>query len=117
MPEYSQHVITIDYLVVSGKRSVLEYIDALHEHFENPAAIANGFHITPMSPGYSVQMKPASMEKFSFPGGKDGWWQSKEAQPLHEAKRTVGWEPALGFVKKIQLNGNDAAFSNDDGKT
>ena len=110
-------MITIDYLVVSGKRSVLEYIDALHEHFENPAAIENGFHVTPKAPGYSVQMKPESMEKFSYPGNKSGWWQSKEAEPLHELKRTVGWEPAFGFVEKKHLNGNDAAFSNDDGKT
>lgn len=73
--------------------------------------------MTPQVPGYSVQIKPESMEKFSFPGGKNGWWQSKEAQPLLELKRTVGWEPAFGSVEKVQLKCNDAAFSNDDGKT
>lgn len=57
------------------------------------------------------------MERFSYPGGRKGWWQSKEAQSLYEMKRTVGWEPAFGAVEKVQLKGNDAAFANDDGKT
>lgn len=117
LPEYSQHVITIDYLVVSGKRSVLEYIDALHEHFYHPAAIRDGFHVTPQAPGYSVHIKPESMEKFSFPGGQKGWWQGKEAKQLLDMERTVGWQPAFGKVNNVQLNVNDAAFANDDGKT
>lgn len=117
LPEYSQHVITIDYLVVSGKRSVLEYIDALHEHFYNPAAIKDGFHVTPTAPGYSVHMKPDSMDKFTFPGSKGGWWQSQEARKLLEMERTVGWQPSFGKAENAMTNANDAAFSNDDGKT
>ena len=104
--------------MVSGKRSVLEYIDALHEHFYNPAAIKDGFHVTPMAPGYSVHMKPDSMDKFTYPGEeKKGWWQSTEAKPLLSMERTVGWQPAFGKAEKVLANGNDAAFSNDDGKT
>lgn len=57
------------------------------------------------------------MEKFSFPGGKNGWWRSEEAQPLLDMKRTVGWQPAFGKVDNVQLYGNDVAFANDDGKT
>ncbi|KAI4627452.1 L-galactonate dehydratase [Alternaria ethzedia] len=70
LPEYTQHLSTIDYVVVSGKKSVLE--------------IENGYYVTPMDPGYSVEMKPESMDRFSFPGGKDGWWQSEEAKPILE---------------------------------
>ena len=117
LPEYSQHVITLDYLVVSGKRSVLEYIDALHEHFYNPAAIKDGFHVTPSAPGYSVHMKPDSMDKFTYPGTKAGWWQSQEAKKLLDMERTVGWQPAFGVSEKVLANGNAVAFSNDDGKT
>lgn len=84
LPEYTQHLSTIDYVVVSGKKSVLEYVDHLHEHFFHPSRIENGYYVTPMDPGYSVEMKPESMEKFSFPGGKDGWWQSEEARPILE---------------------------------
>jgi L-galactonate dehydratase len=93
LPEYSQHVSTIDYLVISGKKSVLEYIDALHEHFCHPASIEDGFHVTPWAEGYSVEIKPESMEKFSFPGGKGGWWRSEEGRMLLEADRVVGWQP------------------------
>ncbi|USP73502.1 uncharacterized protein yc1106_00776 [Curvularia clavata] len=84
LPEYTQHLSTIDYVVVSGKKSVLEYVDHLHEHFFHPSRIENGYYVTPMDPGYSVEMKPESMDKFSFPGGKDGWWQSDEAKPILE---------------------------------
>ncbi|KAJ9635830.1 L-galactonate dehydratase [Coniosporium tulheliwenetii] len=52
LPEYTQHLSTIDYVVVSGKKSVLE----------------DGHYVTPMEPGYSVEMRPESMEKFEFPG-------------------------------------------------
>ncbi len=84
LPEYTQHLSTIDYVVVSGKKSVLEYVDHLHEHFFHPSRIENGYYVTPMDPGYSVEMKPESMDRFSFPGGKDGWWQSEEAKPILE---------------------------------
>jgi len=93
LPEYSQHVSTIDYLVVSGRMSALEYIDALHEHFLHPAKIENGFHITPLEEGYSVEMKKASMEKFSFPGQEGGWWRSEEAKLLLQEERVIGWQP------------------------
>lgn len=66
-------------------------------------------------------MKPASMERFSFPGGEGGWWKSQEAEKLLTLERTVGWRPAFGKGHKdvvgVQLKGNDAAFANDDGRT
>jgi hypothetical protein len=30
---------TIDYVVVTGKKSVLEYVDHLHEHFVHPSSV------------------------------------------------------------------------------
>ena len=84
LPEYTQHLSTIDYVVVSGKLSVLEYVDHLHEHFLHPSVIRDGYYQTPTEPGYSVEMKAGSMEKFSFPGGEGGWWRSEEARPILE---------------------------------
>jgi L-galactonate dehydratase len=84
LPEYTQHLSTIDYVVVSGKLSVLEYVDHLHEHFEHPSVIKGGYYQTPMEPGYSVEMKPASLEHYSFPGKEGGWWKSEEARPILE---------------------------------
>lgn len=61
------------------------------------------------------------MERFTFPGGEGGWWRSEEAEKLLKMERTVGWTPDFGKgvkdVVAVQLNGNDAAFSNDDGRT
>ncbi|EGS19734.1 mandelate racemase/muconate lactonizing enzyme-like protein [Thermochaetoides thermophila DSM 1495] len=70
LPEYTQHLSTIDYVVVSGKQSLLEYVDHLHEHFVYPAIIKDGFYQTPTEPGYSVEMKPESMERYEYPGGR-----------------------------------------------
>ena len=65
-------------MVVSGKLSVLEYVDHLHEHFHHPAVIQDGFYRTPTEPGYSVEMKADSMRQFAFPGEKGGFWHSEE---------------------------------------
>ncbi|KKK19698.1 hypothetical protein P175DRAFT_0503281 [Aspergillus ochraceoroseus IBT 24754] len=88
LPEYTQHLSTIDYVVVSGKKSVLEYVDHLHEHFLHPSSVKDGYYVTPMEPGYSVEMKAESMDKFAFPGeeGKS-WWRSAEAKPILEGPR------------------------------
>ncbi|KAH7063977.1 mandelate racemase/muconate lactonizing protein-like protein [Paraphoma chrysanthemicola] len=87
LPEYTQHLSTIDYVVVSGKKSVLEYVDHLHEHFYHPSVIKDGYYVTPTEPGYSVEMKPESMDKFSFPGAEGGWWKSAEAKSILEGEK------------------------------
>lgn len=88
LPEYTQHLSTIDYVSVSGTVSVLEYVDHLHEHFLHPSRVAGGYYQTPMEPGYSVEMKAASMDAFEFPG-KEGvsWWRSAEAKSILEGER------------------------------
>lgn len=88
LPEYTQHLSTIDYVVVSGKKSLLEYVDHLHEHFVHPSAVDGGFYRTPTEAGYSVEMKKSSMDKFDFPG-KPGvsWWQSEGARQILEGER------------------------------
>lgn len=35
-----------------------------------------------MEPGYSVEMKPESMQKYSFPGSEGGFWKSEEARQI-----------------------------------
>lgn len=88
LPEYTQHLSTIDYVVVSGKLSVLEYVDHLHEHFLHPSVIKDGYYQTPTEPGYSVEMKRDSMDKFTYPGEKGvSWWTSEEARPILEGEK------------------------------
>ena len=88
LPEMTSHLSTIDYVVVSGEKSLLEYVDHLHEHFLHPAAVKDGYFRTPLEGGYSVQMKEESMAKFSYPGeeGKS-WWRSEEAKAILDGEK------------------------------
>jgi len=88
LPEYTQHVSTIDYVCVSGKKSLLESVDSLHEHFLHPSKVKDGYYVTPMEPGYSVEMKGESIKQFEFPGEDGiGWWKTSEAKGILEGKR------------------------------
>jgi len=70
--EYVQHLAVFDYLRVSASLEgrMIEYVDHLHEHFVDPVAVTRGRYQVPRSPGYSVAMRPASVERFSFPDGE-----------------------------------------------
>ncbi len=69
--EYGQHVSLIDYICVSGSldHRALEFADHLHEHFLEPVTVRNGRYMPPMRPGFSIEMHPASLDAFEFPGG------------------------------------------------
>lgn len=68
--EYVQHLSMIDYLCIAGTREgrVIEYVDHLHEHFLDPCVITNAAYMPPSRPGYSVQMKPESLETYRYRG-------------------------------------------------
>jgi L-fuconate dehydratase len=69
--EYVQHLSIFDYIAVSGslENRVLEYVDHLHEHFLDPVVIRNGRYMPPTMPGYSITMRPESLDKHEFPTG------------------------------------------------
>jgi L-fuconate dehydratase len=71
LSEYVQHLSLIDYVVLGGDLSerVIEYVDELHEHFVDPCRISGGRYVVPDAPGYSIEMKPESVEEYAFPGG------------------------------------------------
>ncbi|MDQ6434681.1 L-fuconate dehydratase [Mesorhizobium sp. LHD-90] len=66
--EYVQHLSMIDYLAVSGTKEgrVIEYVDHLHEHFVEPCVIENAAYMPPKLPGFSIEMKPDSIEVYEF---------------------------------------------------
>jgi L-fuconate dehydratase len=70
--EYVQHLALVDYIAISASldRRVLEYVDHLHEHFVDPVVVRNGRYVVPSQPGYSIRMKPASLDAHEFPSGK-----------------------------------------------
>jgi L-fuconate dehydratase len=69
--EYVQNISLFDYIAVSGslKNRVLEYVDHLHEHFIEPVVIRNGRYMPPKRPGYSIEMKAETLERYQFPDG------------------------------------------------
>ena len=69
--EYVQHLSMIDYICVSASLDdrVLEYVDHLHNHFEDPCIIRDGRYIAPTTPGFSITMKPQSIADHTFPTG------------------------------------------------
>lgn len=66
--EYVQHLSMIDYVAVSGTKDgrVIEYVDHLHEHFLDPCVIENAAYMPPVRPGFSIEMRPRSIEDYTF---------------------------------------------------
>ena len=80
--EYVQHLAMFDYIAVSGSldNRTCEFVDHLHEHFVHPATVARGRYLAPSAPGYSAEMKNASLAMFAFPNG-EAW---KAEHPMAE---------------------------------
>jgi L-fuconate dehydratase len=66
--EYVQHLAMIDYLCFAGTMDgrVIEYVDHLHEHFLDPCEVRDGAYRAPTLPGFSIEMKPASLATYSY---------------------------------------------------
>ena len=74
--ELVQHLSMFDYAAVSGTMAgrMIEWIDHLHEHFVEPARVADGRYAAPTAPGASSQIRPESVAEFAFPAGPA--WQA-----------------------------------------
>jgi L-fuconate dehydratase len=77
--EYVQHLSAFDFLYVSGTMQdrVIEFVDHLHEHFVTPVIVKRGRYYMPETPGYSIEIKPESLQEYSFPHGV--YWSSEKA--------------------------------------
>jgi L-fuconate dehydratase len=60
-----------DFIAVSGTMEgrVIEFVDHLHEHFEDPVVMQSGRYMAPTRPGYSITIKPESRNAYRFPDG------------------------------------------------
>jgi L-fuconate dehydratase len=78
--EYVQHLSIFDYIAVSAslENRVLEYVDHLHEHFVHPVIVKDSRYMAPQAPGYSIEMKAESLDRFEFPSGAV-WNQSNRS--------------------------------------
>ena len=70
--EYVQHISIFDFIAVSAslENRIVEYVDHLHEHFVNPVVMKGDRYMPPGAPGYSIEMKPESLERYQFPDGE-----------------------------------------------
>jgi L-fuconate dehydratase len=75
--EYVQHLSIIDYVMISGKLEdrVVEYVDHLHEHFEDPCIIKDGNYVAPKAPGYSIKIFEKTIAEYTYPSGSE--WQKR----------------------------------------
>ncbi len=78
--EYVQHLAIFDYICVSAslENRIVEYVDHLHEHFLEPVVTRGGRYVPPTAPGYSITMRPESLEKYTYPNGP-AWAERREA--------------------------------------
>ena len=69
--ELVQHLAMFDFVAVSGSMEdrTIEYVDHLHEHFEDPVRIRGGRYCAPEAPGFSATIKTATLDGFAFPAG------------------------------------------------
>jgi L-fuconate dehydratase len=60
-----------DFIAVTATMDgrVIEFVDHLHEHFEEPVVIDRGRYMPPARPGYSITIKPESRRSYSYPDG------------------------------------------------
>ena len=77
--EYVQHLSMIDYVLISAEigERVIEYVDHLHEHFEDPCEVRDGAYMAPDAPGFSVKMHAPSVKRYRFPDGAEWVLRSK----------------------------------------
>ena len=78
--ELCAHISTIDFVAVSGKKSILEYTDHMHNAFESPAGITkDGYHVTQTTPGYA-EVREAEFSKYECPQGS--FWKGEQGRKM-----------------------------------
>ncbi|KAK7417625.1 hypothetical protein QQX98_004446 [Neonectria punicea] len=74
LTELTSHLSTIDYIAISGRKSMLENADSHRENLRHPSKIENAHYVTPLAPGYSTGYTEEALEKYTYPNGS--FWSS-----------------------------------------
>ncbi len=71
--ELVQHLAAFGHIALGTplEGSMIEYVDHLHEHFVDPVVIRDGAYVLPERPGYSAEIRPASLAAFRYPDGAE----------------------------------------------
>jgi L-galactonate dehydratase len=74
LTELTSHLSTIDYVAVSGRKSMLEFADSHRENLRHPSRIKDAHYVTPLAPGYSTGYTDEALKKYTYPHG--AFWSS-----------------------------------------
>lgn len=80
LTELTSHLSIIDYVAISGRKSMLEYADSHRESLRHPSKIENALYVTPMEPGYSIGYTEEALERYTYPTGS--FWSSDIGQQI-----------------------------------
>jgi L-galactonate dehydratase len=69
LTELTSHLSTIDYIAISGRKSMLENADSHRENLRHPSRIVDAHYVTPLEPGYSTGYTKEALEKYTYPDG------------------------------------------------
>jgi L-fuconate dehydratase len=71
--EMVRHLAMADYVAIGGSQDgrTIEWVDHLHEHFEDPAVTSGGRYLAPTAPGFSTRMWPESVRRYRYPDGPE----------------------------------------------
>ena len=69
--ELVQHLAMADFVAITGRKDdrAIEFVDHLHEHFDDPVTIRDGHYIAPAAPGFSARMHERTLAEYRFPDG------------------------------------------------
>ncbi|KAJ5233995.1 uncharacterized protein N7469_005761 [Penicillium citrinum] len=74
LTELTSHLSTIDYVAVSGRKSMLEFADSHRENLRHPSRVENAHYVTPLEPGYSMGYTEEALKRYTYPTGS--FWMS-----------------------------------------
>jgi L-galactonate dehydratase len=75
LTELTSHLSNIDYICVSGRKSMLENADSHRENLRHPSKVVDAHYVTPTAPGYSTGYTQEALEKYVYPHGT--FWESE----------------------------------------
>jgi len=83
--ELTNHLQIINYVMISGEKSLLEHINSFSEVLTTPVKVKNGHFVAPHEPGYSVEYKQDAIKKYEFPNGE--FWKSVEGLKIQNGPK------------------------------
>jgi L-galactonate dehydratase len=83
LTELTSHLSTIDYIAISGRKSMLENADSHRENLRHPSRIVDAHYVTPLEPGYSTGYTKEALEKYTYPDGS--FWRSEIGREIMNA--------------------------------